>query len=606
MKLRCLRIGAALGVVLAVFGLAGCAAHQRFGHEAALAYPTNHTVLPALGEGKYGGSLSYVALSDPKTFNMIVADDADTQNLLAPLYDQLIARNLFTLKFEPRLAYMPKVTNHGLTYTFTLRPGLKWSDGQPLTADDVIFTLNVIFDTKIQNSYREVMLIDTPQPNGKSKEVAFQYKELNPQTVQFTLPAPWAPADAVFGGFYIVPKHIMEPIYKAGKFNSAYGVDTPPAQLVSCGPFIMSQYVRGQRLTYKPNPYFWKHGAGNQTLPYLANFRYLITPDLNAEVLNFRGGGSDVLDMPVSLYPSIARYAARDNYTVVNKGPSWGFSYLSFNMNPASTMSKNPALLHLFQDQRFRQAISYAVDRQRIADTVFRGLAHPLWGPDTPADTLYSNPQVRQYPYNPAKALQMLLAMGMTKDQGGMLRYQGQPVKFTILTNTENTERKAMATIVQDSLHKLGLQVTFVAIQFNDLIRRVNAKPNDWQACVMGFTGGPEPNDGAVIWRSTGPYHQWWPKQTTPATPWEARIDADFNAGAHAQTFAERRKYYYDYQSILGEQQPLIFLVYDDQFTAMRNHYANLQPAAFYGLQGALWNMEEIYDTRAHGMTPTP
>ncbi len=603
---RTLRFACLTALAAGAVALAGCTVHQRFGHDPALVYPTNHTIAPTLMPGKYGGSMSYVGLSDPKTFNMIVSDDADTQLILANLYDNLIARNSFTLKFEPRLAALPTVSNHGLTYTFKLRPNLKWSDGQPLTADDVVFTLGVIFDPKIETLLREGMLIDTPQPNGKSKQLPFLYKEIDKQTVQFTLPAPWAPADAVFGGFPIMPKHIMEPIYKAGKFNSAYSVDTPPAQLVSCGPFVMSGYAPGQRLTYKPNPYFWKRGANNQALPYLSDFHYIITPDLNSMVLNFRGGGSDVLDVPASLYPPIARYAARDNYTVVDKGPDWGFAYLSFNMNPTSTMSKYPALLHLFQDQRFRQAVSYAVDRQRIADTVYRGLAHPLWGPDTPADTIYANPQIRQYPYNPAKAAQILAQMGLTKGADGKLRYQGQPIKFSILTNTENNSRKAMATIIEDSLNKLGMDVTFTSIQFNDLIRRMNAKPYDWQACVMGFTGGPEPNDGASIWRSSGPQHQWWPKQTTPATPWEARIDADFSAGAHAQTLAERKKYYYDYQAILGEQQPLIFLVYANQYTAMRNHYGNLQPSAFYGMSGALWNMENIYDTRAHGAAPTP
>jgi len=600
------RLACAVALAAAAAALAGCGVNQRFGHDSALAYATNHTITPALTPGQYGGNLTYVALSDPKTFNALVADDADSVNILTLLYDTLIVRNSFTLKFEPRLAYMPVVSNHGLTYTFKLRPNLKWSDGQPLTADDVIFTLGVIFDPKIECPNRENMLIDTPQPNGKSKQIAFQYKELDKQTVQFTLPAPWAPADAVFGGFQIMPKHVMEPIYKAGKFNSAFSVDTPPAQLVSCGPFVMSGYAPGQRITFKPNAYFWKRGAKGQALPYLSSVRYVITPDLNSMVLNFRGGGSDVLDVPASLYPPIARYAVRDNYTMVSKGPDWGFAYLTFNMNPTSTMSKTPVLMHLFQDQRFRQAVSYAIDRQRLADTVFRGLAHPLWGPDTPADTIYANPQIRQYPYNPAKAAELLAQMGMTKGPDGKLRYQGQPVKFSIVTNTENNARKALATIIQDSLNNLGMQVTANAIQFNDLIRRVNAKPYDWQACVMGFTGGPEPNDGAAIWRSTGPYHQWRPKQTTPATPWEARIDADFSAGAHAQTIAERKKYYYDYQAILGEQQPMVFLVYQNQYTAMRNHFGNLQPSAFYGMSGALWNLEDIYDTHAHGTAPTP
>ncbi len=589
---------------LTLLALSGCGVHRRFGHDPALVYPTNHALTPALLPGKYGGSLSYPLLSDPKTFNPVTVDDADSSQIIGPLYDSLDGRDSFTLKFEPRMAFPPKISKDGLVYTYTLRPGLKWSDGQPLTADDVIFTLQVTFDPKIFDPAREAMLIDVPQPGGKVKEEPFQYKKLDDRTVQFTLPTQWAPAEGLFT-FSVLPKHVLEKPYLEGRLNSYYSTDTPPSQMVSCGPYVMSQYVANQRLIYKPNPNYWEYGPNHQRMPYLSQIIFPITPDLNGMVLNFRSGGSDVLDVPPSLFPAIARYAQRDNYTMVDDGPSWGFNYVCFNQNPHSTMSRTPALLHLFQQQKFRQAISYAIDRPTICNLVFRGLAQPLYSPETPADTIYYDPNVARYSYDPQKAQQLLAEVGAVKGPDGILRYQGQPIQFNIITNVENNERKGMAIVIQSELAALGMKVTATPINFNDMIRRVDAPPYDWQAMVGGFTGGPEINDGAAIWRSAGDYHQWWPDQKTPATPWEARIDADFSAGAHTLDIAQRKKYYDDFQEILGQQQPFIFTVTSENHTAIRNQYGNLQPTAFYGLGGSVWNLEQIFSTHATGVQPT-
>jgi peptide/nickel transport system substrate-binding protein len=367
----------------------------------------------------------------------------------------------------------------------------------------------------------------------------------------------------------------------------------------------MSEYVQSQRIIFKRNPYFWKKdGQGNQ-LPYIGTFEYIITPDTNAEVLSFRGGTSDALDIPIQQYPSVDRYAKRDNYTVIDKGADWGFTYFCLNQCPTSTMSKTPVLLKLFSDVRFRQACSYAINRQTICDEVSLGLGHPLWGPETPADVNYFDPKVRQYPYNPQVAKQLLEQMGCTPGPNGKLMYEGQPVKFNILTNVENAARRASATIISNNLQDVGIDATFTPLAFNDLIRRLNANPYDWQACVLGFTGGPEPNDGSVIWRSVGPYHQWWPKEPHPETAWEAKIDADFARGAHNPDPKQRKIYYDDFQEILGQEQPMIFLTYGEDYSAVRNHFGNIEPTAFNGLGGSVfWNLEEIYDT--HAVRPTP
>lgn len=593
-------IPALLGVAALALSLVGCA-HHGGPTGGKIIYPTDHSVDPPLMPGKYGGSLVYAQPGDPKTFNEITADDASSFAVLSPLYDSLEMRNPFTLKREARMADLPKISGDGLTYTYTLHPNLKWSDGQPLTADDFIFTLDLIFDPKTETIARSGMLIDVKQPDGTMKQEPFAYKEIDKNTLQFTLPTKWAPAEDIFSSISPMPKHILYSAWKSGKFNSTYGVNTPPAQLVSCGPYIMSEFVPKQRIVYKPNPFYWRKTDAGQQLPFIGTYTYSIVQDFNATQLIFQNGQSDVLDVLPNMYAAIKKGEADGGYTVVPTGPGWGFSYLCFNMNPGSKNDKD--LIKLFQDVRFRQAVSYAVDRQRIANDVYLGLAHPLYSPITPADTTYFDPNVKQYPYDLNKAKQLLASIGLRALPDQMLAFPGtqKEIKFNIITNTENAQRKSMATIITEDLKNIGLNATFTPITFNDMVRRMDSPPYDWQASIGGFTGGPEPNSGSNIWRSNAPSHQWWPNQKTPATPWEAQIDKDFSMGAHELDPAKRKKYYDNWQEILGVEQPFIFTVYSDQYTAMRNHYGNVQPSTYGGL---LWNQDELFDTNATGTKP--
>lgn len=595
---------AALCLAVSAIFLAGCSTHSRFGHDPALVYYADHRVEPPLQPGFYGGNLSTVNAGDPKTFNQWVAEDQTSADVSGILYDCLETLDSYTLKFESRLAYMPKISNNGLVFTYTLKPGIKWSDGVPITADDVIFTLDVLNDPNIETLYKEGMLVAVHLPNGKTKLEPFKYKKIDERTVQFTLPEKWAPAEEMFG-FLIMPKHSLEKIYRDGQFNSAWGIDTPPSELVSSGPYVMAKYVANQRVVFKRNPYFWRYGAKGQHLPYLDTFTWGIVPDLNSALLNFRAGGSDEIDIQTRQYPSVARYAQRDNYTVVDTGPTYSTGFCSFNENPRSTMKNAPQLLELFQNKTFRQACSYAVDRQTMCNNIDLGLAVPLYGPETAANLNFYDPHIHTYPYNPQLAKQMLLGIGLTPGANGMLEYKGAPVKFSILTSVESPSGVAMTTILMNDWRNIGLDVAMAPVTFNNLDTKVSAAPYDWQAVVMGFGGGPEPNDGADLWRPASSVHLWYPKENPTATDWEKRIDDDFTQGAEQTTLAGRKKYYNDWQEVVADEQPMIYLVNPHAFIAMRNHYGNVKPVASSGGAGAiLWNMEELYDTHVSRLRP--
>lgn len=565
----------------------------------------NAQVEPPSQPGKYGGTLINSSISVPRSLNPWISKETSTGAVVGPLYEGLITRNSYTLKHEGRLAELPQVSADGLTYTFQLKPELKWSDEQPVTAGDVVFTLDVIFDPKVDSSLRESMMVDVPVTGSKPqryKREPIKYRRVDERTVEFKFPVPYAPALDMLS-FNIAPRHKLEAAYKSGKFNQTWGVNANVKELVSSGAWIIESYVPGQRVVYKRNPNYWQKDAEGRALPYLDRYVLLFVPDLNTQTIKFQNGDIDILGVQHMDYPLIKRGEQKGNYKVLNLGPSWGFNYIGFNLNPNSrTAKRKPEMVELFRKLEFRQAISHAINRARLSESVFKTLATPSYSSESPANTLFHNPDVPQFPYDPAKAKELLQQAGLRSAPGQKhLQYKGKDVPFIIVTNTENNTRKLMATIIAEDLRKIGLNATFTPIAFNKLVSKLNDAPYDWEAHILGFTGGPEPHTGRDIWQSSGTLHTWWPRQKTPATPWEAEIDEIFRKGAQTLDVAERKKLYGRWQQILGEQQPMTFTVVPNTITAVRNKFGNLKPNA---LGGALWNLEELYDLKAARDTP--
>lgn len=571
---------------------------------------TAKVVEPPSKPGKYGGTLTDATITDPRTFNLWVAADTGSTGAVGNLFDVLLGRNSYTQEWEGRLADLPKVSADNLTFTFTLKPGVKWSDGQPITADDVTFTLDVIFDENIQTNMREGMQLDAPDGKGGFKRVPISYKKIDDRTVAFKFPVPYAPARDILS-FPIAPKHKLYAAWKSGNFNSTWGVNADIHDIVSSGPVTLDSYVPGQRMVYKRNPNYWRKDKEGRPLPYLDSFVTLIVPDVNTTSLKFRAGDTDILSVQHTDFPSVKKGESAGNYTCYNLGPTRGTNFISFNMNPKSQVAlQKPWLMKTFRDVRFRQAVAYAMNRKRVIDQVFVGLASPLYGAETPANKKFYNPHIATYPYSQAKARALLAQMGLKDTDGdGILEMDGHAIKFNILTNVENNQRKTMAAIVADDLRKVGLGATFTPIAFNALLTKVDAKPEkgqpyppfDWDSMVLGFTGGIEPNDGRNVWTSSGNMHQWYPYEAKPDTPWEAEIDKIYREGAQEMNETKRRAMYDRWQQIVGEQQPLVYTVTPDSLYALRNKYGNVKNTPGTPLD---WNTDEWYDLSATRDSP--
>jgi peptide/nickel transport system substrate-binding protein len=544
--------------------------------------------------GRHGGRLVMSTLGEPKTFNPITANESSSTDIITFLFAGLVRLDLKTFELFPGLAESWTVADDKKTWTFKLSKGLRWSDGKPLTADDVTFTWRVVYDTNINNVVRDQFFID-----GKP----FVVTNLDELTVQVTTPDIYAPFLEFFGsGVPIIPRHVLEPAVKEKRFESAYGINTPPDQLVGSGPFRLKDYKSAQHVLLERNPHFAGVDPKGQRLPYFQNVIWLTVPDLNAMALRMLQGETDVHQfLRADELDRFQDEAKRGKFKVLELGTAMEPMYLWFNQN--TNLNKKtgqplvaPAKLKWFRNQKFRQAMAHAIDRPSIIQSVYAGRARPNYGFLTPSNTRWFNANTPQYPYNQEKGKQLLADIGIQDRNGdGILEdADGNKIEFTLLTNAGNTIREKIGVFLQEDLKKLGVQLNFQRLDFNAIVDKMNSTYEyDAVLLVMGGSGiDPVLNMNVLL--SSGFTHVWFPRQQKPSTDWEARIDELMNLQLKTLDFTERKRYFAEVQQILGEQLPMISIVASQAYGVVDNRLANLRPSLAASLR-VTWNMEELY-----------
>ncbi len=545
--------------------------------------------------GRRGGRLVLPSLGRPKSFNPITSGEMSTIDFTQFMYLGLTAMDPWTFAAQPSLATDWASDAAGLVWTVKLRPGVRWSDGQPLRADDVLFTFDTIYDSRTISSARDSLL-------GPAKE-RWKLEKLDDLTLRFTLPA----RNAAFPELLnqpIIPRHRFGTIVAAGKFNEAMGTNSRGEDLPVTGPFMLAGYD-GTRVIFKRNPQFYKTDAAGNRLPYLDELLWLIVPEVNTQMLKFRQGELDATTVMGKDYPLFVRPQKRADFTLYMLGPNWGESFLDFNQNTGVNPRTHrpyvqPHKLAWFRDARFRRAVSHAMDRRFMADGILNGLAYPQYGPMTlHGEALMANVDVPRYEYDLDKARALLKEMGLEdRDGDGCLEDgQGHRVEFTLTTNVESEVRAKVAACIRQDLEKLGIRVNLRSMTFNALITSLDST-YDWEACLMTILGTPEPHWGADVWKSAGRAHEWFPNQVQPSTAWEAELDEIFDRGITEMDPVRRREIYARWQEIVAEQQPLIYTVIPEAMVALRGRFGNVFPSrrTFPEPPNAIFhNIEEIY-----------
>lgn len=544
-------------------------------------------------EGQHGGRFVFVTIGDPKTFNPPLANETSSTDILnGPLFVGLMQYNNYEQTVGYGLANAWTVSEDGLLYTFTLRPGLRWSDGEPLDADDVVFSAQVALDPSLPGASRDIF-----QSAGKP----WQFEKVDSLTISIRLAAPFGPLVDVIGSLYIIPEHKLGEAYKAGTYASMWGVDTPPADIACNGPFMLKEYRAGEKAVLARNPHYWEVDKNGRRLPYLDEYVYLIVKDLNTMALKFQAGETDLID-PIVLdqVPLFEDEAEQGGYKVVDLGLDLATDFLWLNQNPGKDPTGKPYVepykLKLFRDVRFRRAVSHAINREGIVKSVLQGRGAPLYEPYTRANKLFFNPDVPKFPFDPAKATALLEEMGLVDRNGDGVREtpEGKPVEITLHTNSENNLRKSFGTVISEDLGKVGIRVNFVPLEFNTLITRLRADYR-YESILLGLASStpPDPALSGNVYRSNGITHNWYPRQKSPSTPAEAEIDRLMDQLTIEADPAKRKEYFDRVQVIMGEEQFCQYIVNRKLYIGVRNNVRNLKPSVIR--QHATWNIQEIW-----------
>ncbi len=541
--------------------------------------------------------------SGPGTFNYPLNQSA--YSVFGYMYEGLINENGLTSKLEPGLAESWEVSKDGKKIVFTLREGLKWSDGAPMTTDDIIFSYEKIyFNDKIPSGLKDTLRV------GISRQFP-KLKKIDSRRVEFSVAEPFAPFIRYAGGIPILPAHILQESLSntnpdgKPKFLATWGTDTDPQKIVGNGQYRMLSYTPNQRVVLEKNPYFWRQDAEGNAQPYIQQIVWQIIENTDTQLLNFRSGDLDTLDVQPEVFPLLKREEKRGKYTVFNGGPDTGSVFMCFNLNkgrnPQDQPFVDPIKSRWFASKEFRQAIAYGINRDAMTNNIYRGLGAPLHSPIPAQSPFYLSPEqgLKTYSYNLGKAKELLLSAGFKYNTDSeLLDAEGNKVRFTLLMAAGKKVREQMGTQIKQDLGKLGIQIDTQFLSFNTYVEKLRLTKN-WDTYLGGFTGGTEPHSGYNIWSVKGTLHSFnqGPQAGEPPIKgwevydWEQKIDDLYVKASQELDEAKRKEIYGETQKIIAEQVPFIYMVNPLTFEAVRDRISGIKYSA---LGGGFWNLYEL------------
>lgn len=542
-------------------------------------------------------------LSDPKTFNPILSEESNAA--FGYIYEPLVAQNGETGELEPALAESWDISEDQQSIVFTLRQGLKWSDGAPFTVDDIVFTYNQIyFNDKIPSSEKDILRV--------GEAGAFpQVRQVGDRQVEFRTPEPFAPLLRFAGGLPILPKHVLEAAVTtedaAGQplFLSTWGTTTPLDQIVTSGAFRLAIYQPSERMILRRNPHYWRTGADGTAQPYIEQVVIQIVESTDTALVQFRSKGLDVVGVQPDYFALMKREEERGNFTIYEGGPALSSNFITFNMNKGRRNGKplvDPIKSRWFNDLNFRRAVAHAIDRQTMINNIYQGLGVPQNSPIYIQSPYYFPPEagLPVYEYDVEKAKQLLQQSGFKPNaQGQLLDAEGNRVRFTLITNAGNKIREAMGAQIKQDLAAIGMQVDFQPIAFNTLVGKLSDSL-DWETHLLGFSGaGVEPSGGINVWSPEGRLHAFNQSPDPSQTPLEGREVADWEReigdlyiqGSQELDEERRKAIYAETQRLAQEYVPFIHLVNPLALSAVRDR---IQGVKFSALGGSLWNIYEL------------
>ena len=481
----------------------------------------------------YGDLFIDASIGDASTLLPPLAVDAASANINSLIYNGLVKYD-GNLNLVGDLAESWDISPDGLTITFHLRKGVKWQDGAPFTAQDVLFTYQVMVDPKTPTAYSGDYL------QVKKAEAPDDY------TFRVTYPQPFAPALGSWG-LNILPRHLLA------------GVDLTKSPLarhpVGTGPYIFKEWRAGEKIALAYNPNYF------EGRPYLNGYVYLVKPDTATMFMELKAGNLDRMGLNAIQYSRQTEYPKFQRMYQKYRYMPFSYIYLGYNLNDSR-----------FADRRVRQALTHAINKKEIIEGVLMGLGEEATGPYKPG-TWYYNPNVPKFPYDPAKAKALLAAAGWTPNADGVLTKDGAPFAFTILTNQGNDTRQRTAEIIQSRLRAVGILVKIRQVEWAAFLKEFIEKGR-FEAILLGWNTGLDP-DQFDIWSST----KTKPGELNVIGYKNPEVDALLAAGRHTFDREKRRQAYFRFQEIVAEDQPYTFLFVPDALPAISRRFRGIKPA---------------------------
>lgn len=491
-------------------------------------------VVPCFGQGE----LHFCLHADPKTLNPLTVDDDASETVRYLTGGVLVRLNRKSQQLEPELATAWKLSKDNRTVTFTLRPGVKFSDGTPFTSDDVAFTMNSLMDPNLHSPVGDAF---------RSGPGPIAIKAVGNGTISITFPAPVSGLDKLFDQVAMMSAH------------------STLKERAVLGPFVLTDYKPGSYLELRRNANYWKRDSTGRQLPYLEKIYLHIQQNRDVELTRFNRGEIQIINALEGEYYD--RLQTQSPAEVFDAGPSLDSEVVWFNQAPNSPIAAYK--LAWFRSAAFRQAISTAINRADLVRLAFNGHASPAVGPVSPANRFWFNAKLKPQRFDQGAAIKLLIKDQFHLDAGVLRDSRGHPVEFSIVTNAGNKGRERMAALIQQDLASIGIKVALVTLDFPSLIERMT-RTRDYEACLLGLVNTDlDPNSQMNIWLSSGENHQWNPAQTTPATAWESELDLLMREQASTND-ANKRKLLFDrVQEIARQQEPFIYLVHKNALSAV-------------------------------------
>lgn len=541
--------------------------------------------------GKTGGTWNETILSDPKTFNQLIGErDGDSNAIINFTLDYLVDYDATLRQWKPHAAFyeIETDTKKGtLTVHYTLRDDLYWtwygkSEKVPVTSDDFVFWYNEIAgdQTFASSGYGQQWCI---MPDGSDAHI--DCVKIDDKRFDFIFPR--IVADPLLAtNMSLCPSFIYKEAKEKGGADGVknlFSADCDPKTLPSCGKWYLTEYTPAQRLVFKRNPNYWEKDENGVSIPYYDQMICQIVGDMNTDYLLFKQGKTEIFSpRPEEVSDVIDQQ--KDDYTVFNADGSMGAQMWSFNQNPKNSSAD---YYGWFTNKKFRQAMSCLLNRDRIISQTYRGLADPKYDFFPEANPYYNPDVTLQYRYSPERAVKLLSDIGFYRDGEGVMKDSaGKPVVFDLTVASTNTVVNDIASIITDECSKIGITVNIRQTDFQKMVEMLTAT-YDWQSLIIGLGSNLFPSQGSNVWPSNGNLHLWNPLQEKPATEWEARIDYLYNEGCYTNERAAAEKIWNEYQRLILEECPVIYLVRNRSFFAIRNKW-DLTNVYFDNKNGAL------------------